>query len=216
MKNVKKLFIVTAIVMFAFDSFSEELGLKLSNLQYKSSYVSAKKEKKTSGGAAHSGMVVLQADFNLGSHGTFGAWYWGPGYPVRSNFVPGFTFNADFGVHDYASVGPYIGFGGRSGYFQMALGVRGVFHWWQLLDDKVASDLHSDKIDFYIPIHLGVMMDRFKIRPFPSASTSWHAAFNGGGGIGFRYYFVKQFGINMELGWQEMSYAKLGFTFQIR
>ena len=47
-------------------------------------------------------------------------------------------------------------------------------------------------------------------------NRAWHAAFNGGGGLGFRYYFVKQFGINLEWGWQEMSYAKLGFTFQLR
>lgn len=187
---------------------SEQLGIRLKSFEMLSS---SKSKSSTSGeGAAHKGMVILQPDFNLGSHGAFGSWYWGGGgygY-VRSSFVPGFTFNVDFGVHDYVSVGPYVGFGGRSGYMVMAVGARGVFHWWQLLDDKVKADLMSDKIDFYLPVHLGVIMDRFK--PF-----KWHAAFNGGGGLGFRYYFVKQFGVNLEWGWQEMSWAKVGLTVRL-
>jgi hypothetical protein len=181
---------------------SEQLGLKLKSFEMRST--SDRDDKSGSGdGAAHKGMIILQPDFNIGSHGAFGGWFW-DGH-TRSNFVPGFTFNIDFGVHDYVSVGPYVGFGGKDGYMVMAVGGRVVFHWWQLLDDKVNADLKSDKIDFYLPVHLGVIMDRFK-------PNSWHSNFNGGGGLGFRYYFVKKFGVNLEWGWQEMSWAKIGLT----
>jgi hypothetical protein len=40
----------------------------------------------------------------------------------------------------------------------------------------------------------------------------WRVGGNGGGGLGFRYYFVKEFGVNLEWGWMEMSWMKFGLT----
>lgn len=203
MRKVHVLLAIAVVLMTTgMANASENLGLNLGKFES----FSTNATKASGDGAAHKGMVILQPDFNLGSHSGFGNWYWG-GYS-RFGFVPGFTFNADFGVHDYVSVGPYVGFGGREGYMVMGVGARGVFHWWQLLDDKVNADLLSDKIDFYFPVHMGVIMDRFK--PY-----KWHAGFNAGSGLGFRYYFVDQFGVNLEWGWQEMSWAKFGLTVKL-
>lgn len=149
-------------------------------------------------GAAHKGMVILQPDLNVGSN-------YGRGY---STFIPGFTFNADFGVHDYVSVGPYAGFGVKNKFNFIGVGARGVFHWWQLLDDKVNADLKSDVIDFYLPVFLGV--DLFTHKNYGS-----DVRFKSGAGLGFRYYFVEKFGVNLEWGWMEMSYAKIGVTIKI-
>ncbi len=211
MKQLTKLFAVVALVVLTSSAFAEQLGLKMAHLN---SYAAkSKKQSSGGGGAAHKGMVILQPDFNLGSHHGFGGRL---GYRGYYSFVPGFTFNADFGVHDYVSVGPYVGFGGRSGYMHMAFGARGVFHWWQLLDDKVGADLKSDKIDFYLPIHLGVGIDRWKGYYWGNGSKEWRARFNGGGGLGFRYYFIDNLGVNLEWGWQEMSFAKIGLTIKVK
>lgn len=212
MKKVSKLFVVLAAICFATSTYAEELGLKMANLNLYSSSAKSKKSSSGGGGAAHKGMIVLQPDFNLGSHYAFNrydyGYYYGYGY---YGFVPGFTFNVDFGVHDYVSVGPFVGMGGRNGYMNIAVGARGVFHWWQLLDDKVGADLKSDKIDFYFPVHLGVMIDRWK-GFYDAKGKQWHAGAIGGAGLGFRYYIVKQFGVNLEWGWMEMSWAKIGLT----
>lgn len=200
MKNqLKFLLFALTIITFTY-SANAELGLN-----YASFAKGDKKSKSESsgGGAAAKGNFIIQADFNLGStHPGSRGW----GYYRGGGFVPGFTLNLDYNVHDYASVGGFIGYGARYGLHHLAIGARGTFHWWQLLDDKVSADLKSDKIDFYMPVHLGVYM-------YMGGGTT--ARFNGGAGLGIRYYFVDNIGINMEFGRQEMSWAKLGFQFKL-
>lgn len=199
MKKVQVFLVTVALIAAApFTHASENLGL---NLQHFGDLSVSGAKASDGGGSVHKGMIILQPDFNMGSHGSFGGF--------GGEFIPGFTFNADFGVHDYVSVGPFVGLGGKNNYMEMAIGARGVFHWWQLLDDKVNKDLLSDKIDFYLPVHMGVYMGRFD---FNGNGSEWDADFNAGSGLGFRYYFVKQFGVNLEWGWMELSWAKFGFT----
>ena len=205
---MKRILVIFALIV-AMSGLNQAIASEQLGLQLKSFELYSPAESQASGdggdGAAHKGMIILQPDLNVGSHLGFGKW--GKGYYGVGVFVPGFTFNVDFGVHDYVSVGPYIGFGGRNGFAHMAVGARGVFHWWQLMDDKVSGDLHSDKIDFYLPVHFGIAMSRHK-----SFDNVWRVGGNGGGGLGFRYYFVKKFGMNVEWGWQEMSWLKFGLT----
>lgn len=198
MRNQFKAILVALSVMMLTMPLKAEIGLNYAAM--------AKKTGKGGGsgsGAAHKGMIVLQPDINLGDHGGWNNRGW-----AGRTFIPGFTFNADFGVHDYVSVGPYVGFGGRSGVFHIAAGARCSFHWWQLLDDKVGKDLKSDKIDFYLPAYLG--FNAFKVRDFKGQFN-----FGGGAGLGFRYYFIENMGVNLEFGWMEMSYAKIGVQFKI-
>ncbi|MEZ5037005.1 MAG: hypothetical protein R2760_05885 [Chitinophagales bacterium] len=159
-----------------------------------------KTKSESSSSAASKGMLIIQPDLNLGDHGGFSKNSGGVG------FIPGFTLNVEYGVHDYVSVGGYFGYGARNKAHHIAVGARGTFHWWQLLDDKVSADLKSDKIDFYMPVHLGVYM-------YMGGGTT--ARFNGGAGLGFRYYFVDNIGVNMEWGRQEMSWAKIGVQFKL-
>ncbi|MBK7140433.1 MAG: hypothetical protein IPH74_16105 [Bacteroidetes bacterium] len=58
------------------------------------------------------GTILVSPNFNLGYYGGFGNSILG-GY---GGFVPGGTVNVDIGVHDYVSVGPYVGFAGRDGF----------------------------------------------------------------------------------------------------
>ncbi|HNM67149.1 MAG TPA: hypothetical protein PKN16_06635 [Chitinophagales bacterium] len=196
MKNQLKFLLFALTLITLSYSANAELGLNYASFSAKGD---KKSDSNSGGGAAAKGNFIIQADFNLGStHPGFRYYYGG--------FVPGFTLNLDYNVHDYASVGAYIGYGARYRLHHLAVGARGSFHWWQLLDDKVSADLKSDKIDIYMPVHLGVYM-------YMGGGTT--ARFNGGAGFGFRYYFIDNIGVNVEFGRQEMSWAKLGFQFKL-
>lgn len=208
MRKVQAILALAVVMLTAGYASASGLGLNYEKFENFSTTAT----KASGDGAAHKGMVILQPDFNIGAHHGF---YGGIGAFGYYGFVPGFTFNVDFGVHDYVSVGPYIGFGGRSGYMDMAVGARAVFHWWQLLDDKVNADLLSDKIDFYFPVNIGIRMDRWKGYYWDKPGKEWRFRANGGAGLGIRYYFVEKFGVNFEWGYQEMSWAKFGLTVKL-
>jgi hypothetical protein len=98
-------------------------------------------------------------------------------------------------------------------YLGNAFGARTTFHWWQMLDDKSDKDLFSDKIDMDVHVHAGGFLlseknknDNTKLKTF---------GFNAGAGIGFKYYFVKSFGVAIDFGYEESSYAKLGLVVKI-
>jgi hypothetical protein len=146
------------------------------------------------------GNVLLNPGVGIGSN--YGAFYGG--------FRPSVFFAADFGVHDYVSVGPYVG----STFFRNATGIdfgaRGNFHWWQLLDDKVNADLKQSQLDIYATLWMGG-----ELFVFDSGSTT------GGFDIGFtqgvRWYpkSNKRFALFAEFGYTPISYATIGATIKI-
>lgn len=155
--------------------------------------------------AVEKGDIVIQPSLNLGNYA-----FRGPG----GNGV-GATLNVDFAVHDYVSVGPFVGFnalrykvyGGKNSYSRIGFGARGVFHFWQLIDDNAAKDLKSDKIDFYLPLHLGYSVY--------AGDVVENGDFAMGLGLGIRYYFNDKIGIEFEGGGMELSYAKLGVAIKL-
>lgn len=152
--------------------------------------------------AVEKGDVVLQPALNLGAYGPFKRYEsvsWG-----------GVIFNADFAVHDYISVGPYIGFNSGDGYSSVGVGARGVFHWWQLIDDRRSGRLRSDQIDFYLPFFVGFRNVRSNDGSVRVDDDFWP-----GLGLGFRYYFNDNLGIAFEFGGMEMSTAKLGLAIKL-
>lgn len=113
----------------------------------------------------------------------------GLGYGTRIGgadfFWPNFTFNADFGVHDYVSVGPYLGMAfGNNGNLAFSVGGRASFHWWQLMDDKVAKDLKQDQFEMYLPFWLGARI----VTADNGESKAKSSGFDGGLGLGLRWY----------------------------
>ena len=155
--------------------------------------------------AIEKGDFILQPDLNLGSWGVAG---W-------SGFGFGATINGEYAVHDYASVGAYIGYSIRStsgaSFHRIGFGARGVFHFWNLIDNKVDKDLKSDKIDFYFPVHLGYHIYKFDGGYYWAGKSG---QFRVGAGLGIRYYFKDNFGVNFETGGMEMSWAKIGVNFK--
>lgn len=205
MKNqLKTMLVVLSVIMLTLPS-KAEMGISYANLMKDTK----KSKSKASGDAAsEKGDFVIQADFNLGTIYSGYGYGWG-GY---SRFTPGFTMNFDYNVHQYAGVGAYVGMNFNKNFFMIGVGARGVFHWWQLLDDKVSADLKADKIDFYLPLHLGVKMISWR---HDLIDDKMRVRFNGGSGLGFRYYFTPKIGVNLEWGWQELSWAKIGVQFKL-
>ena len=156
--------------------------------------------------AVEKGDLVIQPSLNLGNYNISGISY-GSGNGI------GVTANAEYAVHDYVSVGGFVGFnhvsikGSGFNYNRIGFGARGVFHFWQLIDDKGSKDLKSEKIDFYVPIHLGYGIY--------SGKYATGGDFNAGVGLGIRYYFNPSIGISFETGGMELSYAKFGVAIKL-
>ncbi len=211
MKKLMKLFTVVAIVMFSTNTFAEQLGLKMTNLNL---YAPAAKSKKSSGsgGGIEKGTMQLDVAFNLGSHSGFGrkAVFSGVGI----GFSPGVTVNFDYAVHPYASIGGYVGFGGGGKAYgtlvkgsYVGVGARGVFHIYQLISDKAGTKVDPGKLDFYFPFHVGAII----LIPKGGGTVAGASV---GGGLGVRYYFTKNVGIMSEVGWLELTVCKIGAAFK--
>lgn len=151
--------------------------------------------------ASEKGDLVIQPSLNLGAYGpndryTGGSW-------------GGAILNIDYAVHDYVSVGGYFGFNGNDRFRQFGIGARGVFHWWQLLDDRRPKDLKSDRVDFYLPFYVGVRA--VTTSDGTRVNNDWFP----GLGLGLRYYFNDKVGLAFEFGGMEMSSAKLGVAIKL-
>lgn len=146
------------------------------------------------------GNVLLNPGIGLGSN-----------YARNNGFNPSFFFSADFGVHDYVSVGPYVGstfFGNRVN--AVDFGARGNFHWWQLLDDKVNADLKQSQLELYATLWMGYEL--IMVRDFGSSGS-----FDIGFTQGLRWYpnSNNRFAIYGEFGYTPIAFATLGATIKI-
>ncbi|HMV14380.1 MAG TPA: hypothetical protein PKD39_09775 [Chitinophagales bacterium] len=186
-----------------------------------------KKEKKQKNkaddgveGAAAKGDFVIQPAINFGFHSGFVKQYSGFGYGYAyTGLIPGVTLNLDYAAHDYASVGLYYGVSfqkftvSKVSLLHHTFGARVQFHWWQMLADRSGKELLADKIDFDIHAHIGgyYLTEKNLI----SDQKLKHLGVNAGGGIGFKYYFVKHFGVALDAGYEEASWLKLGLAIKI-
>lgn len=145
------------------------------------------------------GNVLLNPGVGLGSN--YGLIY--------SGFRPSVFFSADFGVHDYVSVGPYVGATFFNGVTGVDFGARGNFHWWQLLDDKVEKDLLQDQLDIYATLWLGGEIG--------TGSFNFGRGFDAGFTQGIRWYpkANNRFALFGEFGWTPISYSTIGATIKI-
>lgn len=170
---------------------------------------------------------------NLGHHSFI------PTYPLRAvnpvsiasqakfGFIPGVTLNMDYAASPYFSIGGWFTFSGKSftkadsasalfnfKYRCFGVGVRGVFHLYQLISEKGNTKLDADKFDVYIPLSVG---GGFRLKSKGSALLDYQKFKGGaivGSGIGMTYYFVEHIGANLEGGYCEGSYAKIGLAFK--
>lgn len=152
-----------------------------------------------------------------------GPYGWG-GY--RTPITGQLNFQGEFGVHKYVGIGFTTGIGGRSGYywgggpwwggsrgysgeFNIPIGVIGNFHFYQLIDDKVSADIHSDKLDIYGGLNIGSGIAIL----YGNGGQVIPIAF-GGVQVGARYYFTPKFGVNLEVGYGK-SFVNGGICFKL-
>jgi len=168
-------------------------------------------ESHAQGKCFEKGNVLLNVGINYGAryYGSYG--YLGSGF-----FNPNVFFSGDFAVHDYVSVGPYVAVGfdkfGSAKFRYIAVGARGNFHWWQLLDDKVDADLLQEQLELYVSVYLGGYITSNNIE-----SVKASGRFDGGGTFGFRYYpkANNTFGIFTEWGRTPLGWGLVGATFKL-
>ncbi len=144
----------------------------------------------------------------------------------KFGFIPGVTMNMDYAASPYFSIGGWFTFSGRSytkdsssvlfdlKYRNFGVGMRGVFHLYQLISEKGNTKLDADKFDVYIPLAIG---GGFRLKSKGSSLPEFKKFRGGaivGSGIGMTYYFVEHIGANLEAGYCEGSYAKIGLAFK--
>ena len=144
----------------------------------------------------------------------------------KFGFIPGVTLNMDYAASPYFSIGGWFTFSGRAytkdsssvlfdlKYRSFGIGVRGVFHLYQLISEKGNAKLEADKFDVYIPLSIG---GGFRLKSKQTTLPEYQKVKGGaivGSGIGMTYYFVEHIGANLEAGYCEGSYAKIGLAFK--
>ena len=144
----------------------------------------------------------------------------------KLGFIPGVTLNMDYAASPYFSIGGWFTFSGRAytkdsssvlfnlKYRSFGIGVRGVFHLYQLISEKGNTKLDANKFDVYIPISIG---GGFRLKSKGTTLPEYQKVKGGaivGSGIGMTYYFVEHIGANLEAGYCEGSYAKIGLAFK--
>ena len=146
--------------------------------------------------------------------------YSGFGYDYAyTGLIPGVTVNLDYNVHKYVSVGVAYSVAFQKFtksnvfYLEHAFGARSSFHWWQMLADKSDGRLLADKIDFDIHVHVGGFL--LTEKNINTGKKLKQLGVNAGGGIGFKYYFVRNFGVAIDAGYEEASWLKIGLAFKI-
>lgn len=145
-------------------------------------------------------------------------------YKARGlGFIPGVTLNMDYAASKYFGIGGWFTFSGKKygtdllgnssayKYRYFGVGMRGVFHLYQLISEKGNAKLDADKFDVYIPLAIG---GGFRLADKSLSGDKFNAGAIIGSGIGISYYFVEHIGGNLEAGYLEGSYAKLGLVFK--
>lgn len=149
---------------------------------------------------------------------------WGNSW--RGTNVGGVTVQMEWGIHKYVGLGFYTGVQGgigsygwygpgwgggwKGGYGELALpiGIISNFHFYQLIEDKTAKNIHGDKLDIYAGLSLGSGVSFF---PTPN----WVSPlFFVGPHAGARYFVKPNLGLGLEAGYGK-SFISGGLTFKL-
>lgn len=215
----KQLFLGILLLFSVYSALGEEAVICMTkdSIRVKNKSGRASKEGEN---ASEKGNFVFQPTLNFGHHSGFKKVYSGFGYDYAyTGLIPGVTVNLDYNVHKYVSVGVAYSVAFQKFtksnvfYLEHAFGARSSFHWWQMLADKSDGRLLADKIDFDIHVHVGGFL--LTEKNINTGKKLKQLGVNAGGGIGFKYYFVRNFGVAIDAGYEEASWLKIGLAFKI-
>lgn len=138
-------------------------------------------------------------------------------YGSRSIGVPPITAALELGIHEYFSVGPYLGYAsyrydwtvGNYSYNFLSVGGRGSFHYVPLLNEALDLGLDEEKLDFYVSLLLGFEFQRFNSNGV-TVDLANDTNFIFGPVLGFKYKFNDKFGVYFEGGRGAFGYGTIG------
>jgi hypothetical protein len=150
--------------------------------------------------------------------------YYGYGYiGSRTGISVPVTAAYEKYIHDYVSVGGFIGYAGyryedvndqKYGWTFLSFGARGSYHFIHFLNEALDQDIDSEKFDFYISLML--IMES---RSFSSESAFYDNYYdnefniNIGPVAGFRYIFTDNLSLYFEGGRGTFGYGTLGVSY---
>lgn len=166
--------------------------------------------------AYEQGDKLLNAGFSLG--------YYGYGYfGNRSGFSLPLNASLEYGITDQISIGPYMGYARWSWKYNdgfgenkyswtfVAAGARGSFHYTEILNELLDSDVNTQKWDFYASLFLGL--------EFRSYNDDLGLDYYGndtvvrlGPNLGVRYLFKPNIGIYFEGGRGTFGWLNFGLA----
>jgi hypothetical protein len=168
--------------------------------------------------AYNEGDKIIQAGVTFG--------YYGYGFAgTRSLSIPPLTASLELGIHEYISVGPYLGYAswnydwlsyGDYSYNILSVGGRGSFHYLPLLNEALDADFNLEKLDFYVTLLMGLEFRNFSssVEGFP-ASYGNGTQFRFGPFLGVRYKFNENIGVYFEGGANAFGYGTFGVSFHL-
>ncbi len=146
-------------------------------------------------------------------------------------FIP-LSISYEHGIHDYVGFGAFLGYARWEYEFErgpppdkerveydlnvVSFGVKGTFHYLQLMTDEGDFSIDSSKWDFYTSLFLGYDLRTLKDHDHDSdleEDSEWVS--NAAIQFGFRYYPSSNFGIFVEGGRGIMGVMRVGGTFKL-
>ena len=131
------------------------------------------------------------------------------------------NFQGEFGIHKYLGLGFTTGIGGRgslrhdyAGELNIPIGMIFNFHFYQLIADKSAKNIHADKLDIYAGLSAGSGIAIAYYNDYYNDFTRVMPIAFGGVHLGIRYYFTPMVGVNLEAGIGK-NLVNAGFVFKM-
>ncbi|MFO7999212.1 MAG: hypothetical protein R6U86_09560 [Bacteroidales bacterium] len=168
----------------------------------------------TPAGVDYSNVRLFGAGISLGSYG----YGWAGS---RSISFPPVSAYFEMGIHEYITVGPFLGFN-RWNYrytnwnYSWTFihgGLRGSFHYTSILNELLDGDIDESKLDLYITLMAGL-----QLRNYSSSSSGFGDHYDNqirlflGPVAGIRYYFTDNLAVFAEGGYGSLGALSFGLS----
>jgi hypothetical protein len=166
------------------------------------------------GSVDYSNVKLFGAGISLG--------YYGYGWAgSRSIGFPPLSAHFELGVHEYITVGPFVGFN-RWNYRHPSwnyswtfihAGLRGSFHFTGILNELLDGDIDESKLDLYV-----TLMSGLQLRNYSSTSEGFTGYYSNqirfflGPVAGMRYYFTDNLALFVEGGYGSLGALSIGVS----
>jgi hypothetical protein len=151
--------------------------------------------------------------------------YYGYGYlGNRTLSLPPLNVYYELGVHEYITVGPFLGFARWSYRYNIAtpyeyswtfmqLGARGSFHLVGLFNEAFGESFDEDKFDIYVTVMSGLEIRNYSSN-FDSSPYGYENSVRifFGPVLGFRYYLGNNLALFLEGGRGSLGVATFGLS----